>query len=102
MEITKVRASHLLVSTKEQAEILREEIIEGKRTFEQAAAEFSKCPSGAKGGDLGFFGKGQMVPEFEIVCFELAQIEDAKPEDLISGPVQTQFGYHLIQLTDKK
>lgn len=102
MEVTQVKASHILVKTKEEAEQLRQDILDGKKTFEQAAAEFSQCPSGAKGGDLGFFGKGQMVKEFEVVTFELAQKDSDKPEDLISEPIQTQFGYHLIKLTGKK
>ncbi len=91
---SKVRASHLLVKDLDEINKIREEIIEGK-TFEDAAAEYSICPSGAMGGDLGYFGHGQMVKPFEDAAFEL---EIGK----ISEPVETQFGWHLILVTDKK
>lgn len=91
---TQVRASHLLVETKEEAEQLRQEILDGK-DFGDVAAAVSMCPSGAKGGDLGFFGKGQMVPEFEEAAFTLEKGE-------LSEPIQTQFGWHLLIVTDKK
>lgn len=87
-----VRASHLLVETKEEAEKLREEILNGK-DFADVAALVSKCPSGAQGGDLGYFSKGQMVKPFEDACFSM-EIGD------LSEPIETQFGWHLIQLTD--
>ncbi len=90
-----VKASHLLVATKEEAEQIKQDIESGKTTFAQAAADHSKCPSGSKGGDLGFFGKGAMVPEFEKAAFTL----DAGK---VSEPVKTQFGWHLIVVTDKK
>ncbi|MEI8377954.1 MAG: peptidylprolyl isomerase [bacterium] len=89
-----VRASHLLVDTEEEALKLREEILEGK-DFADVAAEVSKCPSGSKGGDLGFFSKGMMVPEFDEASFSLEVGE-------LSEPVQTQFGWHLLIVTDKK
>lgn len=91
---TQVKASHLLVKTEEEAVKLRSEILAGK-DFAQVASEVSLCPSGANGGDLGFFGRGQMVPEFETACFSM-EIGD------ISEPIRTQFGWHLIKLTDKK
>lgn len=91
---TEVRASHILVSTEDEANKLREEIISGK-DFAAVAAEYSQCPSGSAGGDLGFFGKGMMVKPFEDAAFELEVGE-------ISKPVQTQFGWHLIVVTDKK
>ncbi len=91
---TEVRASHILVSTEDEANKLREEIISGK-DFAAVAAEYSNCPSGAAGGDLGFFGKGMMVKPFEDAAFSLEIGE-------ISQPVQTQFGWHLIVVTDKK
>lgn len=94
MTITQVKASHLLVETKEEAEKLREEIIAGK-PFAEAAKEVSKCPSGQAGGDLGFFGRGRMVPEFDKAAFELAVNE-------ISEPIETQFGWHLLVVTDQK
>lgn len=89
---TYVRASHLLVKTEEEAAKLREEILAGK-DFAEVAAQVSMCPSGRDGGDLGFFGKGQMVREFEDACFSMQVGE-------ISNPIKTQFGYHLIKLTD--
>lgn len=89
---TYVRASHLLVKTEEEATKLRGEILAGK-DFAEVAAQVSLCPSGRDGGDLGFFGKGQMVREFEDACFSMEVGE-------ISNPIKTQFGYHLIKLTD--
>lgn len=93
-EVTQVRASHLLVQTKEEAVKLREEILAGK-DFAEVAREYSLCPSGQKGGDLGFFGRGKMVPEFEQAAFSL-------PVGQVSEPIQTQFGWHLLIVTDKK
>jgi parvulin-like peptidyl-prolyl isomerase len=91
---TEVRASHILVETKDQAESLRQQI-EGGADFAALAAKHSNCPSGKKGGDLGFFGKGRMVKPFEEAAFGLAK-------GACSTPVQTQFGYHLIKVTDTK
>lgn len=88
------RASHILVKTEDEAQKLREEIVAGKE-FAHAAAESSLCPSGAKGGDLGYFSKGQMVKEFEEAVFSMDIGE-------MSHPVKTNFGYHLIHLADKK
>ena len=89
-----VNACHILVSTKEEAEKVCAEISGGKE-FADAATEYSSCPSAAKGGDLGWFGKGMMVPEFETAAFALAENE-------ISGPVESQFGWHVIKLAGKK
>lgn len=89
-----VRASHLLVETEQEAISLREEILAGT-AFEDVAAEHSMCPSGATGGDLGFFGRGQMVFEFEKAAFDLKVGE-------LSEPVKTNFGWHLILVTDKQ
>ena len=91
---TEVRASHILVATEEEANNLRNKIINGKN-FADVAAEYSNCPSGANGGDLGYFGRGMMVKPFEDAAFELEVGE-------LSQPVQTQFGWHLIEVTDKK
>ena len=89
-----VNASHILVESEEKAlEILKE--IEGGKSFEDAAKEYSSCPSGAQGGSLGDFGKGQMVPEFDTAVFEMEVGEITK------APVKTQFGYHLIKLNAK-
>lgn len=89
-----VEASHILVDTKEKAEEILAEINEGKISFEDAAKEHSSCPSSQQGGNLGQFGRGQMVPEFDKAVFEMNDGE-------IAGPVQTQFGYHLIKLNKK-
>jgi parvulin-like peptidyl-prolyl isomerase len=89
-----VRASHLLVETKADAISIREEILSG-RDFADAAEEFSICPSGQAGGDLGYFERGDMVSEFDQAAFEL-------PVGELSEPIQTQFGWHLIIVTDKR
>lgn len=89
-----VRANHILVDTMEKANEISNQIKAGK-SFEAAAKEYSSCPSAEQGGDLGFFTRGRMVPEFEEAAFQMDKGE-------ISGPVKTQFGYHLIQVTDKK
>ncbi len=91
---TFVKASHLLVKTEDEAKKLKAEIDNGKN-FAELAKQVSLCPSGRNGGDLGYFTKGQMVKEFEDACFSMKVGE-------VSNPVKTQFGYHLIQLTDKK
>ena len=88
-----IRASHILVKTEEEANKLYDEIING-RDFAEVAGEVSLCPSGHNGGDLGFFGRGMMVKPFEDAAFSLEKGE-------ISKPVETQFGWHLILLTDK-
>lgn len=87
-----VRASHILVQTKEQADEVLANIKEGK-DFAQIAEQVSLCPSKRDGGDLGFFGRGMMVKPFEDAAFELKEIGD------VSQPVETQFGWHLIKLT---
>lgn len=90
-----VRARHILVKEEEECLQILTAIQAGEKNFEDAARESSTCPSGAQGGDLGEFGKGQMVPEFEQAAFaaEIGQIV---------GPVKTQFGYHLIKVEEKK
>lgn len=87
-----VKASHILVDSEEKATEILEDITDGL-SFEEAAKEHSSCPSKQSGGALGEFGKGQMVPEFEDAVFSMQVGE-------ISGPIKTQFGYHLIKLTD--
>lgn len=84
-----MKASHILVDQEFEANDLLKKIDEGS-SFEELAKDFSKCPSGQSGGDLGEFGKGQMVAPFEEACFGLEVNE-------ISKPVKTQFGYHLIK-----
>ena len=92
--MTTVRASHILVKTEEEAKNLKQEIEQGK-SFADVAMEVSLCPSGQDGGDLGYFGKGRMVKEFEDAAFSMNVGQ-------ISDPIKTQFGWHLIQLTDKQ
>lgn len=87
-----VKASHVLVDTEEKANEILEDITDGL-SFEDAAAKYSSCPSKQNGGELGEFGKGQMVKEFEEAVFSMNIGE-------ISAPVKTQFGYHIIKLTD--
>ena len=89
-----VSAKHILVDTEEKCNEVLAAITNGEKTFEDAAKECSTCPSGQKGGDLGEFGRGQMVPEFDKAAFE-AEIGQ------VIGPVQTQFGYHLIKVEAK-
>lgn len=86
-------ARHILVETKEQCEELKSQI-EGGADFAELAAEHSQCPSAEQGGELGEFSQGQMVPEFDEVIFsgDLGKIH---------GPVQTQFGFHLIEITSR-
>lgn len=86
-----VNASHILVADEAQANEILAKINDGELSFEDAAKEFSSCPSSAEGGCLGDFGHGQMVPEFDQACFSMKEGE-------IAGPVQTQFGFHLIKL----
>lgn len=90
-----VHAKHILVDSEDKCNELLESIVSGGKAFEDVAKESSTCPSGANGGDLGEFGKGQMVKEFEDAAFA-AEIGH------VVGPVKTQFGYHLIKVEDKK
>lgn len=87
-----VKASHILVDTEEKAKKILEDIKAGL-SFEEAAKQNSSCPSKEVGGDLGQFGRGQMVKEFEDAAFAMKKGE-------ISEPVKTEFGYHIIKLTD--
>lgn len=86
------QASHILTPTEEESLRILSSIKEGKKSFEEAARESSTCPSGAKGGSLGSFGRGQMVKEFDEAVFENPVIGE------VMGPVKTQFGYHLIRV----
>lgn len=88
-----VNASHILIDSEEKAKEIVEEINSGL-SFEEAAMKYSSCPSKEKGGNLGEFGRGQMVPEFEVAAFEME-------EGTISDPVKSQFGYHIIKLNEK-
>ena len=90
-----VNASHILVDSEEKALEILAKINAGEITFEDAAKEYSSCPSKANGGNLGDFGKGQMVPEFDEAVFKM------EAGEITSSPVKTQFGYHLIKLIAK-
>ena len=91
--MAKARARHILVSTNETCENLKTQI-EGGADFGALAKEHSSCPSGKQGGDLGEFGPGQMVPEFDKVVFN-------EEVGKVHGPVKTQFGYHLLEITSR-
>ncbi len=91
---SKVHAKHILVKTEDEAKVILYDVTHGK-AFEDVAKEKSLCPSGKSGGDLGWFGRGQMVKEFEDAAFSL------KP-GAISQPVKTQFGWHLIKVEEAK
>lgn len=86
-------ARHILVKTDAECAKLKLDI-EGGLDFEQAAKENSKCPSSAEGGSLGSFAPGQMVSEFDEVVF-------SAPIGVVQGPVETQFGFHLIEVTSR-
>ena len=86
-------ARHILVETEQQCENLKKQIEDGA-DFAELAQQHSKCPSGRRGGDLGTFAPGQMVKEFDEVVF-------SADVGKVQGPVQTQFGYHLIEITQR-
>ena len=90
-----VNASHILVESEEQAYEILASINGGTITFEDAAREYSSCPSKENGGSLGDFERGQMVPEFDKAVFEM------QVGEITQTPVKTQFGYHLIKLNSK-
>lgn len=89
-----VRASHILVDKKPDADMLMEKLKNGA-SFEDLARKWSTCPSKKKGGDLGYFKRNMMVKEFETAAFA------AKKGDIV-GPVKTQFGWHIIKVTDAR
>lgn len=91
--MAKASARHILVKTEEECSNLKTEIENGAE-FSDLAKEYSQCPSGKQGGDLGEFGPGQMVKEFDTVVF-------SAPIGEVQGPVETQFGYHLLEVTDR-
>ncbi len=91
--MAKATARHILVDTLEQCEELKTQI-EGGADFGETAKEHSNCPSGLKGGELGEFGPGQMVSEFDQVVFS-GEVNE------VLGPVKTQFGYHLLEVTSR-
>ncbi len=89
-----VNASHILVSDEAKCQEIIDAVRAGEISFEDAARQYSSCPSSAQGGNLGDFGRGQMVPEFDQACFAMEVGE-------IAGPIKTQFGYHAIRLNSK-
>lgn len=89
-----IRVRHILVDTQEEADEILEQL-EGGERFSDLAREYSICPTGPDGGDLGFFKRGDMIKEFEDAAFALE-----KPGD-ISDIVKTKYGYHIIKLEDK-
>ena len=92
--MAKATARHILVNSEKLAKKIKKEIISKEVTFEKAAKKFSKCSSSKRGGHLGTFSKGEMVREFDNVVFK---------EDLnrVHGPVKTEFGFHLIEITSR-
>jgi peptidyl-prolyl cis-trans isomerase C len=91
--MAKATARHILVDSEEQCQSLKNEI-EGGADFADLAKQHSSCPSGQRGGDLGEFGPGMMVPEFDKVVF-------SADVGTVQGPVKTQFGYHLLEVTSR-
>jgi peptidyl-prolyl cis-trans isomerase C len=89
----RARARHILVDSEQKAQDLKNQI-EGGADFAELAKKYSTCPSGRRGGDLGEFSKGQMVKEFDDVVFRDAL-------NTVHGPVKTQFGYHLLEITSR-
>lgn len=91
--MARAKARHILVSSQEECDKLKEQIENGT-DFAEVAKEHSQCPSGQQGGDLGEFSPGQMVREFDQVVFS-----DEVGE--VHGPIKTDFGYHLIEITNR-
>ena len=91
--MTRAAARHILVDSEEKADALKEEIAAGA-DFADVAKANSSCPSSREGGALGEFSPGMMVPEFDKVCFN-------EEVGVVHGPVKTQFGYHLIEITKR-
>ncbi|KZN41426.1 peptidylprolyl isomerase [Pseudoalteromonas luteoviolacea] len=92
--MTLASARHILVDSEAQCLELKKRIDDGE-DFTALAKEFSNCPSGQDGGALGEFGPGMMVPEFDKVVF-------SAPLNEVQGPVQTQFGFHLLEVTTRR
>ena len=91
--MTKATARHILVSTEEECERIKKEIAAGS-DFADMAKQNSSCPSGQGGGELGEFAPGQMVPEFDKIVFN-------EEVNVVHGPIKTQFGYHLVEITSR-
>ena len=91
--MAKAAARHILVETEEQCQTLKDEI-EAGADLAEVAQQHSKCPFGQQGGALGEFGPGQMVPEFDRAVFN-------EEVGKVHGPIQTQFGFHLVEITSR-
>ena len=91
--MARASARHILVDSEEKCEELKNQILAGT-DFADVAKQHSTCPSGGRGGDLGEFGPGQMVKEFDEVVF-------SGELNTVHGPVKTQFGYHLLEITSR-
>lgn len=91
--MAKATARHILVDSEEQCQTLKDQIEDGA-DFAELARQHSSCPSGREGGNLGEFGPGMMVPEFDRVVF-------SADVNTVQGPVKTQFGYHLLEVTSR-
>lgn len=89
--MNQIKARHILVASQDLAESIKQQLDQGS-SFAELAVLHSSCPSKQSGGELGFFSKGQMVKPFEDAVFALEVNQ-------VSGPVQTQFGYHIIERT---
>jgi peptidyl-prolyl cis-trans isomerase C len=92
--MAKASARHILVSSEEQCTDIKHQIEEGA-DFGAMAMQYSQCPSARQGGALGEFGPGMMVPEFDRVCFN-------DEVGVVHGPIKTQFGYHLVEVTRRE
>ena len=91
--MARAEARHILVETEVECLNLKEQIEKGAK-FETIAQAHSKCPSSRDGGNLGEFGPGQMVPEFDKAVF-------SSDVGVVVGPIQTQFGWHLLEVTKR-
>lgn len=92
--MARASARHILVTTEAECQALKDQIA-GGADFAALAKAHSQCPSGQQGGELGSFGPGQMVPAFDKVVF-------SAPINEVQGPVKTQFGYHLLEVTSRE
>ena len=91
--MAKAAARHILVATEQECKDLKQKIADGE-DFADVAKEHSTCPSGRDGGKLGEFSPGMMVAEFDKVVF-------SEEVGVVHGPIETQFGFHLIEITNR-
>lgn len=95
MDKQEIKISHILVNTEDEAKQIRQDIVDKKITFEKAAEKYSQCPSKTQKGDIGYNVKGKLIKEFEDVAYSL-------DERVLSEPVKTSEGWHLIKVYDIK